>query len=67
MGQGLSDTVTDFRMIQQMMAQSRIQETVHAWTPPEFYDDTPVENAWRSWAHSEMAKRCVLLKINIWQ
>jgi hypothetical protein len=42
-----------------MIAQSQLQEFIQAWTPPEF--ETPVEDAWRAWAHCEMAKRCVSL------
>ncbi|KAF9567993.1 hypothetical protein CPC08DRAFT_680172 [Agrocybe pediades] len=49
-------------MLKMMMTQSRLQETVQSWTPPEFYDDTPLENAWRSWAHCEMAKRLCCLE-----
>ena len=40
-----------------MIAQSRLKETVEAWTPPEF--ETPIEEAWRSWAYYEMAKKYV--------
>ena len=40
-----------------MIAQSRLLETVEAWTPPEF--TTPIEDAWQAWAHCEMAKKYV--------
>ncbi|KAF8805042.1 hypothetical protein BYT27DRAFT_7243474 [Phlegmacium glaucopus] len=49
-------------MLKMMITQSRLQETVQAWTPPEFYDDTPVEEAWQTWAYCEMVKRICCLE-----
>ncbi|KAF8815764.1 hypothetical protein BYT27DRAFT_7192135 [Phlegmacium glaucopus] len=49
-------------MLKMMITQSRLLETVQAWTPPEFFDDTPVEEAWQTWAYCETAKRICCLE-----
>ncbi|KIK51432.1 hypothetical protein GYMLUDRAFT_252053 [Collybiopsis luxurians FD-317 M1] len=48
-------------MMKQMIARSGVLQVIQSWKSPEFFDETPVDEAWHSWARYESVKRLCCL------
>ncbi|KIK64877.1 hypothetical protein GYMLUDRAFT_258832 [Collybiopsis luxurians FD-317 M1] len=48
-------------MMKQMIARSGVLQVLQSWKCPEFFDEIPVDKAWRSWTRYESIKRLCCL------